>query len=82
LLVLSMRYLKKNFSSYVTSVLLLYSIKDQIISYKNGIYLLDSIQSNDKQLKLYQETYHNLFHDIEKFQICNDILVWLNKRIL
>ncbi|MDO8057269.1 alpha/beta fold hydrolase [Candidatus Phytoplasma gossypii] len=82
LLVLSMRYLKKNFSSYVTSVLLLYSIKDQIIPYQNGIYLLDSIQSNDKQLKLYQETYHNLFHDIEKFQICNDILVWLNKRIL
>ncbi|MDO7983619.1 MAG: alpha/beta fold hydrolase [Pigeon pea little leaf phytoplasma] len=82
LLVLSMRYLKKNFSSYLTSVLLLYGIKDKVVSYQNGIYFLDSIHSKDKQLKLYHETYHNLFHDIEKFQICHDVLVWLNSRII
>ncbi|MDV3158213.1 MAG: alpha/beta hydrolase, partial [Pigeon pea little leaf phytoplasma] len=63
-------------------VLLLYGIKDKVVSYQNGIYFLDSIHSKDKQLKLYHETYHNLFHDIEKFQICHDVLVWLNSRII
>ncbi|EMR14436.1 MAG: alpha/beta fold hydrolase [Sweet potato little leaf phytoplasma] len=81
LLVLSMRYLNKNFSSYLTPVLLLYGTQDKIISYKNGIHLLDSIKSKDKNLKLYHETYHNLFHDIEKSKICNDIILWLNDRI-
>ncbi|MDV3165026.1 MAG: alpha/beta hydrolase, partial [Candidatus Phytoplasma australasiaticum] len=73
--------LNKNFSSYLTPVLLLYGIQDKIISYKNGIHLLDSIKSKDKNLKLYHETYHNLFHDIEKSKICNDIILWLNDRI-
>ncbi|WP_192833058.1 serine aminopeptidase domain-containing protein, partial [Candidatus Phytoplasma phoenicium] len=80
LLFLSLLFLQKKFQFYRTPVLCLYSVKDQIVSYQHGIFLRDHVFSSVKNLKLYQETYHNLFHDIEKERVLQDIYQWLEQQ--
>ncbi|MFB5029655.1 MAG: Monoacylglycerol lipase [Candidatus Phytoplasma pruni] len=80
LLVLSPQYLQKRLSFYVGSVLFLYSIQDKIISFKNGSFLFEKVPSKDKKLILYQESYHNLFHDIEAAKAFEDTVLWLDQR--
>jgi alpha-beta hydrolase superfamily lysophospholipase len=80
LLVLSPQYLQKRLSLYLGSVLFLYSIQDKIISFKNGSFLFSKVPSKDKKLILYQESYHNLFHDIEAIKVFEDTVLWLDQR--
>lgn len=81
LLFLSLRYLKQKLYLYKVPVLFLYGLEDQIVSYRNGIYLFNNVLSKDKKIKIYNKTYHNLFHDIESEKILNNIIEWLDKRI-
>ncbi|KAB8121772.1 MAG: alpha/beta fold hydrolase [Candidatus Phytoplasma cynodontis] len=81
LLLLNLMYLKKNISAYFTNVLFLYSIKDKIVPYGNIEDFFIKISSKDKTLFSYTESYHNLFHDIEKEKALEDVLLWLEKRI-
>lgn len=72
--------MQKNFQFYRTTVLCLYIAKDQIVLYQHGIFLIDRIFSLVKNLKLFQETYHNLFHDIEKETFLQYILQSLEQQ--
>ncbi|MDV3167164.1 MAG: alpha/beta fold hydrolase [Vigna little leaf phytoplasma] len=80
LLFLSISFLQKKIKSYVTPILCLYGLQDKIVRYDNGSYLIKNILSKDKNLILYQKSYHNLFHDIEKDKILIDIYLWLEQR--
>ncbi|MBP3059378.1 alpha/beta fold hydrolase [Texas Phoenix palm phytoplasma] len=81
ILFLSLEYLNKNFFSYLTPVLFLYSYKDSVVSFLDGKFIYEKIFSKDKKLKLYQESQHNLIHNIEYKIVFNDILNWLEFRI-
>ncbi|KXT29175.1 alpha/beta hydrolase fold family protein [Candidatus Phytoplasma oryzae] len=81
LLFLSLIYLEKKINFYLTTVLFLYSLKDEIVFSENINVFFDKIMSKDKSLYFYEKSYHNLFHDIEKDKIFQDIFLWLEKKI-
>ncbi|WP_162140086.1 alpha/beta fold hydrolase [Haploplasma axanthum] len=76
-----MRVLKKNFKNYRVPLLVIHSKKDPIVSYDNSQNTYNKAATKDKEIILYENSYHNLFNDIEKDLILNDILNWVNKRI-
>jgi alpha-beta hydrolase superfamily lysophospholipase len=80
LLVLSPKFLKKKINCYLTPILILNSLKDKIAPYKDTDIFFNQIISKDKSLYFYKESYHNLFHDIEKKKVLKDIFLWLEKR--
>jgi alpha-beta hydrolase superfamily lysophospholipase len=75
-----MKQLRKSWENYSTPVLLIYSKKDKLASYKYGEKMIDKIASKDKTLLLYEKSFHNLHTDIEKEKLQNDLLNWLDKR--
>ncbi|WCA22502.1 alpha/beta hydrolase [Candidatus Phytoplasma oryzae] len=81
LLFLNLIYLQNKIHLYSANVLFLYSIQDKIVSHKNIDYFFNKIMSKDKTLYFYQKSFHNLFHDIEKEKVLEDIFIWLEKRI-
>lgn len=79
-LIKGIKRLKKSYYKYTLPALFLYSQKDLLVDYSNGQYIMDHIASKDKQLNVYSNSNHNIFNDIEKHQIYNDMLKWLEDR--
>lgn len=80
-LVKGIRKLKKNYIKYITPALFLYSEQDLLVPKSNGEYILNNISSKDKELIIYEKSKHNVFNDIEKETIWNDITKWIDKRL-
>lgn len=81
ILVKGIRKLKLNFRKYKVPLLAIGSKKDRLISYNMAINLYEKVQSKDKKLIIFEESYHNILNDIEKDKVRNEILKWLDKRI-
>lgn len=75
------RRLKKNYKKYVTNALFIYSSSDEIVSPSNGKYIMEKIISKDKTLLVYENSYHNIFNDVEKDMLIEDISKWVIERI-
>lgn len=80
-LIKGMKELHKIFSNNTTPVLFLYSKNDKIVNYSHGEFGMEQIGSSDKTLILYEKSNHNIFTDIEKDIIFNDMLEWILKRL-
>ncbi len=76
-----MKVLTKNMHNYTTPILLIYSESDQMVSPKMGQRMYDKIKSEDKQIKVYKTSYHNIHMDVEVDLLKEDIVNWLDQRI-
>ncbi len=77
-----MKELIKNTPKYQTPILMFYSKKDQLSKVSYGSDFHNKISSIDKELVILEESYHNIFNDLEKETIFRKILSWLDKRII
>ncbi len=80
-LIKGMKVLINNTANYKTPILMFYSKKDKLSDINYGQSFYHKISSEDKQLIILEESYHNVFNDIEKEYIFDEMLKWLNKRI-
>lgn len=53
--------------------------QDKIVSTKASTDFFQSVKSKDKELKIYENSYHEIYNDIERDIVFNDIKVFLKK---
>ena len=80
MLVKGVKYLKKNRHQLNVPVIYLHSTDDKIVEEKFSDSMYENISSNDKSIKKYVNAKHELLNEINKDEVTNDILQWLNGR--
>ncbi len=73
--------LKKGFPEITLPVLIIHGVADKVTKPSGSQEFYDHVGSTDKTLKLYEDTYHDPLHDINKELVMNDIINWVNERI-
>jgi acylglycerol lipase len=73
--------LKTGFSQITLPVLIIHGAEDKVTKPSGSQAFYDNVGSTDKTLKLYEGTYHDPLHDINKELVMSDIVNWVNERI-
>ena len=50
---------------------------DKLVDSSGAQLLYDSVSSEDKTIKIYDDFYHEVFNEPEHGQVLNDVKVWL-----
>lgn len=79
-LVKGRKYISKNISEYKYPCLIVHGAADKIVPIDVAYYLYNNISSKDKEIKIYEELYHEILNEKEKKQVIDDINYWLNCR--
>lgn len=67
--------------SFKYPVLILHGGDDRIVSWEDSKEFYESIASEDKELKIYDVLFHEIFNDPEKDEVIQDVLNWINARL-
>ena len=62
-------------------MLLLHGAYDTLATPEGSQMLFDTISSDDKQIKIYPEMYHEIFNEPERDDVLSDMTDWMNARI-
>lgn len=79
LMISGVRYLNKHIKSFQTPILILHGGADKIVPPEFSQRLYDLIAVEDKQLVIYDESYHEILNDLDKEKVMQDITDWLDK---
>lgn len=74
------KYLNKNLYKHNAPTLILHGACDKIVPKEMSIRMHEYISSQDKTLKLYEGAYHEILNEINKDEVIDDIIGWLNER--
>jgi len=69
-----------NFNKINLPLLFLYGKKDLLVPLEKSLESHNKFGSKNKRFITYDESKHDLLHDIEKEKVLNDIVNWLNER--
>ena len=50
-------------------------------SKETGQWTFDNLKCIDKQIKIYPNLYHEIFNEINKDEVIQDLLYWCNERV-
>jgi alpha-beta hydrolase superfamily lysophospholipase len=71
----------KEGSQITLPMLIVHGSEDRVFEPENAQMLFDLIQSEDKQIKLYEGLFHEVFNEPEREMVLADVGEWLNRRI-
>ena len=71
------KYLHKNYHHYEGAILYLHGGDDRIVPAKSSQLLYEKSNSKDKKLIIYPDLYHEIFNEIERQQVYDDLKEWL-----
>ena len=74
-------YLKNNMKEYTYPCLILHGTEDKLVKCESSKNFYNNISSTDKQIKLYDNLYHEILNEPEKDIVINDILNWIKNKI-
>lgn len=72
--------LRNSLENYDLPVLILHGEKDSIVPASLTQTFMNSIQSKDKERKIYPGLYHEIFNEFEKDNVIKDAIQWLDDR--
>jgi len=75
------RYLNKNIKNQQTPILILHGSADKIVPVEFSKRLVELIPHNQKSLIIYQDSYHEIFNDLDREKVFNDVIAWLKERV-
>ena len=75
------RYFNKHIKKYQIPVLILHGSTDKIVPVAFSKRLYDIVPHSDKKLIIYEDSYHEIFNDLDRAKVFNDILDWLKERV-
>lgn len=79
-LVKGVDWIKDNIERYRYPCLITHGEKDKIVPKEIAMYLYNSISSEDKEIKIYDDLFHEILNEREKDKILSDIINWLYKK--
>ena len=75
-------WLEDNIKEYNYPCLILHGEEDKIVLSKSSKWLFKSVNSKDKYLKIYENSYHEILNEKEeKEEVIDDIINWMEERI-
>ncbi len=74
-------WLVERMATYLYPCLILHGGDDQIVTPEASRYLYGHISSEDKQLKFYDDCYHEILNESEKDAVLRDIQEWIAARV-
>ena len=80
MMVLGVRYLKKNINKHHVPSLILHGEEDKIVPKSMSESMFENIPSKDKLLMIYPSAYHEIFNDLDKEKCLNDVVKWILDR--
>lgn len=75
------KWLTDSISSYKYPCLILHGGDDQIVVPEASKFMYENISSTDKELKIYDDFYHEILNEIGREKVMEDIRAWIEKRI-
>jgi len=72
------RYLNKHIDAFEVPILILHGENDKIVPFSFSKRLYQLIKVEDKQLITYPNNYHEIFNDLDKEKVYQDVVSWLN----
>lgn len=75
------KWLKNNMHKYNCPCLILHGKEDKIVSCNSSTNFYNTISSKDKEIKLYDNLYHEILNEDFKDNILKDIISWLDVKI-
>lgn len=73
--------IKREGASVTLPILFQLSGQDKVVSTKASQDFFETIKSKDKEIKIYENSYHEIYNDIEREIVFNDIKPFLKKHI-
>lgn len=80
-LVKGTNWIEKNIGNYNTPCLIIHGEKDKIVPKEIAIFLYNSIKSKDKEIKIYDNLFHEILNEKDKDKVLLDIINWLHSRL-
>jgi alpha-beta hydrolase superfamily lysophospholipase len=74
------RYLNKHIKEQQTPILILHGSADKIVPVEFSKRLMEMIPHDQKSLIIYQDSYHEIFNDLDREKVFNDVVAWLKER--
>lgn len=75
------KYVNNNIGNIKVPTLVMHGKEDGIVVSTTGEWTYNNLVVEDKTLKMYPELYHEIFNEIKKDEVINDLIEWLNKRM-
>ena len=72
---------KDNIKEICVPTLVMHGKGDGIVDYTTAEWTYNNLVVKDRELKIYDGLYHEIFNEVEKDKVIEDLLNWLNKRI-
>ena len=72
---------KNNIKNISIPTLIMHGEEDGIVEVETSIWTYENLNVEDKQLKVYPKMYHEIFNEVDKDEVIEDLLKWMNKRI-
>lgn len=74
-------WIEKNIENYKYPCLITHGEKDKIVPKETAMYLYNNISSVDKEIKIYDELYHEILNEEIKDKIIMDMSNWLYEKL-
>ena len=74
-------WLKRHSGQFTDPVLILHGANDGLVSEKDSRELFGDISSKDKTLKIYAKLFHEIYNEVEKDEVIDDTLLWIEKHL-
>ena len=75
------KYVHNNIKNIKCPTLVMHGEEDGIVVKETGIWTYNNLVCKDKQLKMYPKMYHEIFNEIRKGDVIDDLLDWCNERV-
>lgn len=75
------KYVSKNIENIKCPTIVLHGEKDGIVVKETGEWTYAHLQCNDKQLKVYDGLYHEIYNEVSKDEVIKDTINWCNERV-
>ncbi|MBP9706070.1 MAG: lysophospholipase [Oligoflexales bacterium] len=74
-------YIQINGHKFILPVLIMHGTADRLTNIEGSQEFYRIISSEDRTLKLYENSFHEIFNDLDRQTAVDDLLAWLMKRI-
>lgn len=75
------KLVNNNIANISVPTLIMHGEKDGIVVVDTGKWTYENLKVEDKTLKIYNDLYHEIFNEVSKDEVIQDVTNWLNKKI-
>jgi lysophospholipase len=75
------KLVKDNIANICVPTLVMHGKGDGIVDYSTATWTYENLTVEDKELKLYAGLFHEIFNEVDKDVVIEDLIAWLGSRL-